>query len=271
MRLPYHVPNRFGGLHITMPSLGPAKALQIPVKFVSEAFLIPSDSAHLVARLQEYNVETAIAIVADGGATLAIDTQHLRLNLRVGSLYQFIGELSIQPNNDVILKARVEIEVPYLINFYLEMKAHPVYGTGEKAQFLVQQWMAILKPPQISSEFVSALDSVIDELDDAEWGVVISQRSGETDDCFIVDLAVDLAIGQIKAVGAKAKSILEKWLELRTKEKHTRNKDVRIGIFLKTMENKKVCNLGILRVSPLLRDKLVRNKILQESLITKDA
>ncbi|KAI3749589.1 hypothetical protein L2E82_20203 [Cichorium intybus] len=34
---------------------------------------------------------------------------------------------------------------------------------------------------------------------DAEWGVVISQRSGETDDCFIADLAVDLATCQIKA------------------------------------------------------------------------
>lgn len=64
-------------------------------------------SLRVTGKLQEYNVETAIAIVADGGATLAIDTQHLRLNLRVGSLYQFIGELSIQPNNDGILKARV--------------------------------------------------------------------------------------------------------------------------------------------------------------------
>lgn len=52
-------------------------------------------------RLQEHNVESAIAIIADGGVTLAVDTQHLRLNLRVGSLYQFIGELSIQPNNEV--------------------------------------------------------------------------------------------------------------------------------------------------------------------------
>lgn len=52
-------------------------------------------------RLEVYNVETAIAVIADGGATLAVDTQHLRINLRVGSLYQFIGELSIQPNNEV--------------------------------------------------------------------------------------------------------------------------------------------------------------------------
>ncbi|KAI3690883.1 hypothetical protein L2E82_49095 [Cichorium intybus] len=35
---------------------------------------------------------------------------------------------------------------------------------------------------------------------DSQWGLVISQRSGETDDCFIADLAVDLATGQIKAV-----------------------------------------------------------------------
>ncbi|XP_022001992.1 CST complex subunit TEN1 isoform X1 [Helianthus annuus] len=66
-------------------------------------------SLRVTGKLQEYNVETAIAVIADGGATLAVDTQHLRLNLRVGSLYQFIGELSIQPHNEFqgILKARV--------------------------------------------------------------------------------------------------------------------------------------------------------------------
>ncbi|KAM0010142.1 hypothetical protein Hdeb2414_s0080g00780251 [Helianthus debilis subsp. tardiflorus] len=64
-------------------------------------------SLRVTGKLQEYNVETAVAVIADGGATLAVDTQHLRLNLRVGSLYQFIGELSIQPDNEGILKARV--------------------------------------------------------------------------------------------------------------------------------------------------------------------
>lgn len=34
---------------------------------------------------------------------------------------------------------------------------------------------------------------------DANWGVVISHRSGETEDSFIADLAVGLATGQIKA------------------------------------------------------------------------
>ncbi|KAD6453657.1 hypothetical protein E3N88_08363 [Mikania micrantha] len=57
-------------------------------------------SLRVTGKLQEYNVETAIAVIADGGATLAVDTRHLRLDLRVGSLYQFIGELSIQPTNE---------------------------------------------------------------------------------------------------------------------------------------------------------------------------
>nr|XP_016454000.1 PREDICTED: cytosolic enolase 3-like [Nicotiana tabacum] len=34
---------------------------------------------------------------------------------------------------------------------------------------------------------------------DAQWGVVISQRSGETEESFIADLSVGLATGQIKA------------------------------------------------------------------------
>ncbi|CAL5395728.1 unnamed protein product [Camellia sinensis] len=57
--------------------------------------------------LQDYSVETALAVIIDGNASLKIDTQHLNVNLRVGSIYQFIGELIIQPNNEAILKARV--------------------------------------------------------------------------------------------------------------------------------------------------------------------
>lgn len=47
-------------------------------------------------------METAIAVIADQGANLKIDTQHLReLSLRIGSIFQFIGELNIQLNNEV--------------------------------------------------------------------------------------------------------------------------------------------------------------------------
>ncbi|KAJ6775414.1 CST COMPLEX SUBUNIT TEN1 [Salix purpurea] len=41
-------------------------------------------------------------------ATLKIDTQHLRdISFRIGSTYQLIGELLIQPDNEAILQARV--------------------------------------------------------------------------------------------------------------------------------------------------------------------
>lgn len=34
---------------------------------------------------------------------------------------------------------------------------------------------------------------------DANWGVVVSQRSGESEDSFLADIAVGVAAGQIKA------------------------------------------------------------------------
>ena len=40
---------------------------------------------------------------------------------------------------------------------------------------------------------------------DANWGVMASHRSGETEDSFIADLAVGLATGQIKT-GAPCRS-----------------------------------------------------------------
>lgn len=55
-----------------------------------------------VCRLKGYSVETAIGVIEDGGTSLKINTQHLRdVSFRVGSIYQFIGELHIDPNNEV--------------------------------------------------------------------------------------------------------------------------------------------------------------------------
>ncbi|GMP56975.1 hypothetical protein CsSME_00021252 [Camellia sinensis var. sinensis] len=58
-------------------------------------------SLRVTGKLQDYSVETALAVIIDGTASLKIDTQHLNVNLRVGSIYQFIGELVIQPDNEV--------------------------------------------------------------------------------------------------------------------------------------------------------------------------
>ncbi|XP_062081899.1 CST complex subunit TEN1 [Humulus lupulus] len=66
-------------------------------------------SLRVTGKLQEYSAETAIAMIVDGSAQLKINTEHLRnLSLRLGSFYQFIGELLIQPDdNEAILQARV--------------------------------------------------------------------------------------------------------------------------------------------------------------------
>jgi hypothetical protein len=49
-------------------------------------------------------VDTATAAIQDGGVSLKVDTQHLRdVSFRTNSMYQFIGELLIRPDNDVQL------------------------------------------------------------------------------------------------------------------------------------------------------------------------
>ncbi|XP_041022864.1 CST complex subunit TEN1 isoform X1 [Juglans microcarpa x Juglans regia] len=82
--------------------------------YPSSPFYKQGASLRVTGKLQEYSVETAVAIVIDGNANLKINTQHLRdLSFRVGSFYQFIGELLIQPDNELavsfqaILQARV--------------------------------------------------------------------------------------------------------------------------------------------------------------------
>lgn len=55
----------------------------------------------------------------------------------------------------------------------------------------------LLKVNQIGT--VTEAIEVVKMAKDAQWGVIISQRSGETDDSFIADLSVGLATGQIKA------------------------------------------------------------------------
>ncbi|KMS94799.1 hypothetical protein BVRB_015210 [Beta vulgaris subsp. vulgaris] len=64
-------------------------------------------SLRVTGKLLDYNVETAVVVIVEGSATLNIDTQYVKLNYRVGSIYQFIGELSFELENQPILKARV--------------------------------------------------------------------------------------------------------------------------------------------------------------------
>ncbi|CAH1423610.1 unnamed protein product [Lactuca virosa] len=70
----------------------------------------------------------------------------------------------------------------------------------------------LLKVNQIGT--VTEAIEVVKMAKDAEWGVVISQRSGETDDFFIADLAVGLATGQIKAGAPSRGERLAKYNQL---------------------------------------------------------
>ncbi|GLT90188.1 hypothetical protein SLE2022_081340 [Rubroshorea leprosula] len=84
------------------------------------SFFEEGASPPVTRKLQEYTVETAVAVIADGGVTLRIDTQHLRdLSFRVGSIYQFIGELHIHLDNETILQAHVGRNVDSIgLNLY---------------------------------------------------------------------------------------------------------------------------------------------------------
>ncbi|ESQ29739.1 hypothetical protein EUTSA_v10023757mg [Eutrema salsugineum] len=75
--------------------------------YPSSPFYKEAVSLRVTGMLRGYSVETAIGVIEDGGKSLKINAQHLRdLSLRVGSIYQFIGEIHIQPNNEAILQAR---------------------------------------------------------------------------------------------------------------------------------------------------------------------
>ncbi|KAF0907453.1 hypothetical protein E2562_017386 [Oryza meyeriana var. granulata] len=59
-------------------------------------------SLRVTGILQSYDLNSAIAVIQDGGTSLKVDTQHLRdISFRTNSTYQFIGELLIKPDNDV--------------------------------------------------------------------------------------------------------------------------------------------------------------------------
>ncbi|XP_037444833.1 CST complex subunit TEN1-like [Triticum dicoccoides] len=77
-------------------------------------------SLRVTGILKSYDMDSAVAVIRDGSATLKIDTQHLRdISFRSGSTFQFIGELLIRPNDDAILQARVGRNVDGLdLNLY---------------------------------------------------------------------------------------------------------------------------------------------------------
>ncbi|XP_010245470.1 PREDICTED: CST complex subunit TEN1 isoform X1 [Nelumbo nucifera] len=103
-------------------SIKPGILVSLQDLYPSSPFFKQGASLRVTGKLQEYSVEAAIAVIVDGSCRLKIDTRHLRdLNLRIGSIYQFIGELLIQSNNEAILEARVGRNVDGMdLNLYYQ-------------------------------------------------------------------------------------------------------------------------------------------------------
>ncbi|XP_010480224.1 PREDICTED: CST complex subunit TEN1-like isoform X1 [Camelina sativa] len=88
--------------------MGPGAPITLQELYPSSPFYKEAVSLRVTGMLRGYSVETAIGVIEDGGRSLKINTQNLRdVSFRVGSIYQFIGELHIeQSNNEAILQAR---------------------------------------------------------------------------------------------------------------------------------------------------------------------
>ncbi|CAI9768506.1 unnamed protein product [Fraxinus pennsylvanica] len=84
-----------------------------------------------------------------------------------------------------------------------------------------------LKVNQVGT--VTEVIEVVKLAKDAHWGVVISQRSGETEDSFIADLSVGLATGQIKAGAPCRGERLAKYNQLLRIEEELGDQGVYVG------------------------------------------
>ncbi|CAM6090023.1 unnamed protein product [Calypogeia fissa] len=93
-----------------MGDLKPGIIVQLPELKPSSQYYKAQQSLRILGLLESYSVQTAMAVITHGGAKFRVDTQHLRnLEMRIGSLYQFIGELLPDPEfpSQLMLQARV--------------------------------------------------------------------------------------------------------------------------------------------------------------------
>lgn len=82
---------------------------------------------------------------------------------------------------------------------------------------------------------VNQIGSVTESIDasnmsrKAGWGVMVSHRSGETEDCFIADLVVGLGTGQIKTGAPCRSDRLAKYNQLLRIEENLKGKSTYAG------------------------------------------
>lgn len=83
-------------------TLNPGLVVRLQELQPGSSFVLPNQSLRVVGSLQSFDSTSGIAVLVDAGASLRLDLEHLReLPLRVGSLFEFIGELEVDTTQQV--------------------------------------------------------------------------------------------------------------------------------------------------------------------------
>lgn len=99
-------------------AVSPGVVVRLQELHPGSPLLQPNQSLRIVGSLQHFDAVSGIAVLKDGDSSLHIDMQHLRnISLRVGSLFEFIGELEIQLQVLLILSSRMVPQDPWMVFF----------------------------------------------------------------------------------------------------------------------------------------------------------
>jgi len=83
-------------------TLSPGIVVRLQDLYTGSPFVLPNQSLRVLGSLERFDAVSGIAVLTDGESSLRLDLQHLReLPLRVGSLFEFVGELELHPLQQV--------------------------------------------------------------------------------------------------------------------------------------------------------------------------
>lgn len=83
-------------------TLNPGVVVRLQDLHAGSPFVLPNQSLRVVGSLERFDAVSGIALLTDGESSFRVDLQHLRdLPLRIGSLFEFVGELELHPLQQV--------------------------------------------------------------------------------------------------------------------------------------------------------------------------
>lgn len=92
----------YDAMAVVVAPVSPGLVVRLRELHSASPFALPNQSLRVVGSLERFDAASGIAVLTDGGSCLRVDLEHLReLPLRVGSLFEFIGELQVHPLQEV--------------------------------------------------------------------------------------------------------------------------------------------------------------------------